>query len=108
MNNHGRNRKHNRRHHYVTKFPYIVHFWIQWLKNAVSEKETVQKNKGDQRNKTDPNNTTTIFLYKHWKYKNLFQYKKPRTANETTSKAKEFLLFHKKYTQVENALCFRC
>lgn len=57
MNNHGRNRKHNRRHHYVTKFPYIVHFWIQWLKNAVSEKETVQKNKGDQRNKTDPETT---------------------------------------------------
>lgn len=54
MKNHGRNRKHNSRHHYVTKFQYIVHFWIQWLKNALSEKETVQKNKGDQRNKTDP------------------------------------------------------
>lgn len=39
------------------KFPYIVHFWIQWLKNAVSEKETVQKDKGDQGNKTDPLST---------------------------------------------------
>lgn len=54
MKNHGRNRKHNSRHHYVTNFQYTVHFWIHWFKNALSEKETVQKNKGDQRNKTDP------------------------------------------------------
>lgn len=50
MNNHGRTENITE----GTKFPYIVHFWIQWLKNAVREKETIQKNEDNQRNKTDP------------------------------------------------------